>query len=260
MVYEVIKGVLLPFLGTVLGSLCVFLMKDEVAFAIESILCGFAGGVMIAASVWSLLLPSLNYSSEMGAFACVPTIIGFVIGVLLVWSLDLLVERILQSKTLITGSQSIARSSVITVTAISVHNIPEGMAVGIVYAGIAFGNMDTSAELAFALAFGIALQNFPEGAIVSMPLRSKGMSKQRSFGIGVISGIVELLGSLVTLLIAGYVISVMPYMLALAAGAMMYVVAVELLPQMMSQGRNFMGVMAFTFGFCVMMAMDTALG
>lgn len=256
MIYEVIKGVTLPFLGTVLGALCVFFMKGSVNLTLEKILCGFAAGVMSAASVWSLLLPSLDYSSDIKYFGFVPTVIGFMLGVFFVLLLDIFVDNILLKRQNLAGK----KNSVILVTAISVHNLPEGMAVGIVYAGIAFGNTDMSLAFALALAGGIALQNFPEGAIVSMPLKAKGMSKIKAFGYGVISGIVELVGAVVTVFIAGYVIAIMPYMLAFAAGAMMYVVAMELLPEMSQGKRSYAGVTAFAVGFCIMMALDTALG
>ena len=259
MIYEVLKGVTLPFLGTVSGALCVFFMKDRVNLTLERILCGFAAGVMCAASVWSLLLPSLEYSSDMKYFAFVPTVIGFMLGVFFVLLLDIIVDNILM-KSQYPAGKSGRKNSIILITAISVHNLPEGMAVGIVYAGIAFGHTDMSLSAALALAAGIALQNFPEGAIVSMPLKAKGKSKIKAFGYGVISGIVELIGAVFTLFVAGYVVAIMPYMLAFAAGAMMYVVAMELLPEMSRGSRSYLGVIAFAVGFCVMMALDTALG
>ena len=259
MIYEVIKGVSLPFLGTVLGSLCVFFMKDKVNPTLEKVLCGFAAGVMCAASVWSLLLPSLEYSSNIKYFGFVPTVIGFMLGVLFVIVLDVLVDSVL-AKSQYPAAKSYKKDSIILIIAISVHNLPEGMAVGIVYAGIAFGSADMSLAFALALSAGIALQNFPEGAIVSMPLKARGKSKFKAFLYGVISGIVELLGAIVTLFVASYAVVVMPYMLAFAAGAMMYVVAVELLPEMSGHVRSYAGVIAFAVGFCVMMALDTALG
>lgn len=259
MIYEVIKGVSLPFLGTVLGSLCVFFMKDRVNPTLEKVLCGFAAGVMCAASVWSLLLPSLEYSSNIKYFAFVPTVIGFMLGVFFVIVLDVLVDSVL-AKSQYPAAKHYKKDSIILIIAISVHNLPEGMAVGIVYAGIAFGSTDMSPAFALALSVGIALQNFPEGAIVSMPLKARGKSKLKAFSYGVISGVVELLGAIVTLFVASYAVVVMPYMLAFAAGAMMYVVAVELLPEMSGGERSYAGVIAFAVGFCVMMALDTALG
>ena len=260
MIYEVVKGVGLPFLGTLLGSLCVFLMRDRIDPTVEKALGGFAAGVMIAASVWSLLIPSLEYSSDKGRLAFVPTILGFMLGVFFVLFLDVWVDRVLCKNSDLQVVNTGAKNSAIMVTAISVHNLPEGMAVGIVYASIAFGGADMSFDFALALALGIAIQNFPEGAIVSMPLKAKGMSRLKAFGFGVISGVVELLGALLTLFVASYVICIMPYMLAFAAGAMMYVVAVELLPEMSRGSRSYVGVIAFALGFCLMMAMDTALG
>lgn len=252
MIYEVIKGVSLPFVGTLLGAMCVFFVKEKAENALEKSLCGFAAGIMTAASVFSLLIPSLEYSQEGKTLAFVPAVSGFMVGMLFVLALDVCIDTMIPKRS--------DKDNFILMAAVSIHNLPEGMAVGIVYAGIISGSSQMSFEFALALAFGIALQNFPEGAIVSMPLAANKMSRSRAFAFGVLSGVAELLGAIATLFFAGYVVSIMPYMLSFAAGAMMYVVAHELLPKSVKGGGSYLGVLFFAAGFCLMMAMDTALG
>jgi ZIP family zinc transporter len=256
MIYEVIKGLSLPFVGTLVGVLCVIFVKKEAGKKIQSTLCGFAAGVMTAASVWSLLLPSLDYTRDFGIFCFLPAVIGFMAGTFFVLILDKLTEKLVfKEKT--AKNYSEIKQSMILMIAVSVHNLPEGMAVGIVYAEFLAGRAGVSAASALALAAGIALQNFPEGAIVSMPMKALGMSRIKAFAFGVISAAVELLGAVLSLVAAGMLVGMMPYMLAFAAGAMMYAVASELLPEVKRQRQNSPGVLAFAVGFCVMMSLDT---
>jgi len=255
MIYEVIKGVSLPFLGTVLGSLCVFFMKDKVNPTLEKVLCGFAAGVMCAASVWSLLLPSLEYSSNIKYFGFVPTVIGFMLGVFFVIVLDVLVDSVL-AKSQYPAAKSYKKDSIILIIAISVHNLPEGMAVGVVLAGLMQGAGTVSFSDAFALSLGIAIQNFPEGAIISLPKRNEGRLK--AFTAGTLSGVVEPIGAGLTLLLVSHVTAFLPYLLAFAAGAMIYVVAEELIPE--AHDELGMGTIGATTGFAMMMLLDMALG
>ena len=256
MIYEVIKGLSLPFIGTLIGVLCVLFVKNNLSEAVQGSLCGFAAGVMTAASVWSLLLPSLEYTEDLGALCFAPAAVGFMVGIFFVMILDKITESVLFARAGEAGNDKKRRGVMLSV-AVCVHNIPEGMAVGIVYAELLAGGLGVSAASALALAFGIALQNIPEGAIISVPLKAQGESSLKALAIGVISAAVELLGALVTVAVAGKLLIIMPYALAFAAGAMMYVVASELLPEAKRQGQSSVGVFAFAVGFCVMMALDT---
>ena len=257
---EIWIGLLIPFAGTALGSACVFLMKKQMGDKVQRALTGFASGVMIAASIWSLLIPAMEQTENMGKWAFLPAFIGFWAGILFLLLLDTIIPHLHMNTDKAEGPRSKLKKTTMMVLAVTLHNIPEGMAVGVVYAGFAAGNASISAGAAFALALGIAIQNFPEGAIISMPLSAEGRSKGRAFLAGVLSGAVEPVGALLTILAAGLVIPAMPYLLSFAAGAMMYVVVEELIPEMSAGEHSNIGVVMFAFGFTVMMALDVALG
>lgn len=257
---EVCKGILLPFLGTALGSFCVFFMKRGMSSLVQRALSGFAAGVMVAASVWSLLIPAMEQSEALGRLAFAPAFFGFWLGILFLLFLDHVIPHLHMNSTEAEGPKSNLQKTTMLVLAVTLHNLPEGMAVGVVYAGWLAGNSGITSTAALALALGIAIQNFPEGAIISMPLRSEGMSKGRSFFYGVLSGAVEPLGALLTVLAASHVIPLMPYLLSFAAGAMMYVVVEELIPEMAEGEHTNVGTILFAVGFTIMMALDVALG
>ncbi|MCD8189845.1 MAG: ZIP family metal transporter [Clostridiales bacterium] len=260
MTIKVAYGLLLPLLGTTLGSACVFLMKDAVRDSVQRGLTGFASGVMVAASIWSLLIPALEQAEAMGTWSFVPAAVGFWAGVLFLLLLDHITPHLHRNSTDPEGPKSHLKNNTMLLLAVTLHNLPEGMAVGVVYAGFLAGNVQISAAGALALSLGIAIQNFPEGAIISVPLTAGGMSKSRAFFSGVLSGLVEPLGAAATLLAAGLVLPALPYLLSFAAGAMLYVVVEELIPEM-SQGKHSnVGALAFAAGFTLMMALDVALG
>ena len=253
------EGILIPFLGTSLGAAMVFFLKKQISTGVQKALTGFAAGVMVAASFWSLLQPALEGSAAMGILAFIPASIGFLVGMGFLLALDMLTPHMHMDKQN-EGPKSRIKRTTKLILAVTLHNIPEGMAVGVVYAGFLIGEAGITAAGALALALGIAIQNFPEGAIVSMPLLAEGMPRQKTFWMGVLSGAVEPLAAVVTLLAAGLVSPVMPYFLAFAAGAMMYVVVEELIPEM-SEGRHSnVGTIAFSLGFVVMMILDVTLG
>ncbi len=253
-------GVLIPFIGTSLGAACVFFMKKTLSDTVQRLLTGFAAGVMVAASVWSLLIPSIEQSQAMGRLAFLPAFIGFWVGVLFLLTLDHVIPHIHVKSGQVEGPQSRLQRTTMMVLAVTLHNIPEGMAVGVVYAGYLSGSAHITAAGALALSLGIAIQNFPEGAIISMPLRAEGMGKGRSFLSGVLSGVVEPIGAALTIMAAQHVIPALPYLLSFAAGAMLYVVVEELIPEM-SQGRHSnIGTVFFAVGFSIMMMLDVALG
>ena len=257
---KAVYGILIPFLGTSLGSALVFFMRDGLSDKVQRALTGFASGVMVAASVWSLLIPSIEQSSAMGQWAFAPAAVGFWVGILFLLLLDHVIPHLHRSSNDCEGPHSRLQRTTMMVLAVTLHNIPEGMAVGVVYAGYLAGNAQISAAGALALALGIAIQNLPEGAIISMPLRAEGMSKGRAFVSGVLSGIVEPMGAALTILAATAIVPALPYLLSFAAGAMLYVVVEELIPEM-SQGRHSnIGVLCFALGFSVMMVLDVALG
>lgn len=249
-----IIGLLIPFIGTSLGAACVFFMRKELSLNIQKALTGFAAGVMIAASVWSLLIPSLEQSNTF-----VATVIGFWLGILFLLVLDHTVPHMHLDHSQ-EGPRSHLSNTIKLVLAVTIHNIPEGMAVGVVYASYLSGNNTITAMTALALSLGIAIQNFPEGAIVSMPLRSSGVTKFKSFIYGVLSGIVEPIGGFITILISKYVLVILPYLLSFAAGAMIYVVVEELIPEMSQGEHSHLGVLMFSVGFSLMMVLDVALG
>lgn len=257
---ETFLGILIPFLGTTLGSSCVFFMKNTFSDLIQRSLAGFAAGVMVAASIWSLLILAIEQSESMGKLSFLPAFIGFWSGVLFLLLLDRLIPHLHVGSEQAEGPKSKLGRTTMMMLAVTLHNIPEGMAVGVVYAGFLSGNTQITAASALALSLGIAIQNFPEGAIISMPLRAEGEKKSKAFLGGVISGVVEPIGAVLTIVAAQFVIPALPYLLSFAAGAMLYVVVEELIPEM-SQGRHSnLGTVFFAVGFSVMMALDVALG
>lgn len=257
---QVILGLLIPFLGTSLGAACVFFMKRELRRSIQRALTGFAAGVMTAASVWSLLVPAMDMADGMGKLAFLPAAIGFWCGILFLLLLDSLIPHLHMNAEKAEGLPSKLARTTMMVLAVTLHNIPEGMAVGIVYVGFLSGTENMTAGGALALALGIAIQNFPEGAIISMPLHAEGKSKGRAFADGVLSGAVEPVGAVLTILFAGLFLPVMPYLLSFAAGAMIYVVVEELIPEMSEGEHSNIGVLMFSVGFTLMMILDVALG
>ncbi len=253
-------GILIPFLGTSLGAACVFFMKKALSDLVQRALAGFAAGVMTAASVWSLLIPAMEQSVSLGRLAFVPAVAGFWIGILFLFSLDHLIPHLHVGSEEAEGPRTKLGRTTMMVLAVTLHNIPEGMAVGVMYAGVLSGGTEITAAGALALSLGIAIQNFPEGAIISMPLRAEGESKLRAFTGGVLSGVVEPAGAVLTVLAARHIIPFLPYLLSFAAGAMLYVVVEELIPEM-SQGKHSnVGTLLFACGFSVMMVLDVALG
>lgn len=257
---EIFYGIAIPFLGTALGAACVFFMKKALSDRVQRALTGFAAGVMVAASVWSLLIPAMEQSAGMGKWAFVPATVGFWIGILFLLLLDHIIPHLHQNSTQAEGPKSQLERTTMMVLAVTLHNIPEGMAVGVVYAGYRSGSAQITAAGALALSLGIAIQNFPEGAIISMPLRAEGMSKGRAFLGGVLSGIVEPIGAVLTILAAGLIVPALPYLLSFAAGAMLYVVVEELIPEMSEGVHSDIGTVFFAVGFSVMMVLDVALG
>lgn len=237
---SVLIGILIPFVGTIIGSALVFIMKDKLNKKIEIIIYGFAAGVMMAALIWSLLIPAINQSNV------IPPVIGLSIGVLTFYLIDLLMDK----------KKKVNNRMNNLMVAVTLHNIPEGMAVGVAFASYLVGGLRLAA--CYALAIGIAIQNFPEGSVVSFPLLKKGYSKKKAFLYGFISAVFELLGTIVTLIFTNFVITILPYMLSIAAGAMMYVVVVELLPE--SNDKSRLNVIGFLIGFIVMMVLDVLLG
>lgn len=255
-----IIGITLPFVGTALGSACVFLMRKQMAARLQKTLTGFAAGIMVAASVWSLLIPSIEMTGKEGFQSIIPAITGFIIGIVFLLVLDEVIPHQHIESNLNEGPQShLSRTSKL-VFAVTLHNIPEGMAVGVALAAALENNAYMSMAAAIALSLGIAIQNFPEGAIVSMPLHSAGNSRVRSFVIGVLSGVVEPIGAIVTILLASQVVPVLPYLLSFAAGAMMYVVVEELIPETQEGRHSNMGTVGFAIGFILMMSLDVLLG
>lgn len=256
---EVIRGILIPFLGTTLGASCVLFMKKMMNKMVQRALTGFAAGIMVSASVWSLLIPSMDYAAEMGKFAFVPAVVGFWIGILFLLAMDHIIPHLHMDTDKAEGPKSKLKKTTMLVFTVTLHNIPEGMAVGVVYAGYLAGNMQISAMGALALAIGIAIQNFPEGAIISMPLKAEGTSKGKAFLYGVLSGVVEPIGAVLTVVASGFIIPVLPYFLSFAAGAMMYVVIEELIPEMSHGDHSNIGTVMFAVGFTLMMILDVAL-
>lgn len=253
-------GILLPFLGTILGAGCVFFLKGSLGVQVQRALTGFAAGVMVSASVWSLLIPAMEQGADMGKGAVIPAAVGFWLGILFLLILDRLIPHLHRNTEQPEGVKSGFGRTTMMLLAVTLHNIPEGMAVGVVYAGFLTGNGEITAAGALALSLGIAIQNFPEGAIISMPLRAEGMKKGQAFLSGVLSGIVEPLGAVLTILAAQFVVPALPYLLSFAAGAMIYVVVEELIPEMSAGKHSNIGTVSFALGFSVMMVLDVVLG
>ena len=257
---ETIFGLLIPFAGTTAGAACVFFMRRALRTGVQRALTGFAAGVMTAASVWSLLIPTLEQSAALGRLSFLPAFAGFWAGILFLLLLDRVVPHLHRSVNQTEGPRSKLARTTMMMLAVTLHNIPEGMAVGVVYAGFRSGSPLITAGGALALALGIAIQNFPEGAIISMPLRAEGLDRGRAFACGVLSGAVEPIFGALTVIAAGLVVPAMPYLLSFAAGAMLYVVVEELIPEMSAGQHSNIGVVLFAAGFTVMMALDVALG
>ena len=254
-------GVWLPFLGTALGAACVFLLRDGLSERVNRALLGFASGVMVAASVWSLLIPAMDQCEAMGRWAFAPAAGGFLLGIAFLLLLDRIIPHLHVDCDEPEGPRCSLGRSAMMVLAVTLHNIPEGMAVGVMYAGLRMGGVSLSAAGAFALSLGIAIQTFPEGAIISLPLHSGGgMSRARAFAMGALSGIVEPVAALVTILLADVLTPVLPVLLSFAAGAMLYVVVEELIPESAAGHHSNIGTIGFAIGFALMMALDVALG
>jgi len=257
---SVIVGILVPFLGTSFGSAGVFFMRKEMKEMLQRVLTGFAAGVMVAASVWSLIIPSIEQSEFMGRFAFTPAVVGFWIGILFLLFLDKAVPHLHMRSDEQEGPHMGLKNTTMLLLAVAIHNIPEGMAVGVVYAGLLMDDAAVTVSGAMALSLGIAIQNFPEGAIISMPLHAEGLSKGKSFFYGVLSGAVEPLGAVLVLLASWLLVPALPYFLSFAAGAMIYVVVEELIPEMSEGDHSNLGTLTFAAGFTVMMILDVALG
>ncbi|MCI8326213.1 MAG: ZIP family metal transporter [Lachnospiraceae bacterium] len=257
---EVLIGIFIPFLGTTMGAACVFFLKKEMPSLLQKMLLGFASGVMVAASVWSLLIPAIDMSERFQRFAFFPAAVGFAFGILFLYGMDRLIPHLHINSDVPEGKASSLKKTTMMVLAVTLHNIPEGMAVGVVFSGVLAGEGKITLAAAVTLAIGIAIQNFPEGAIVSMPLLAEGKSKKRAFLYGMISGIVEPIGALLTLLLTGIISPLLPYLLAFAAGAMIYVVVEELLPEASQGEHTNVATLGFAVGFLIMMVLDVALG
>lgn len=262
MTLEIISAISLPFIGTVIGSACVFFMKGQMSQNIQRALMGFAAGVMVAASIWSLIIPAMNQSEHMGKLAFLPAFIGVWAGMLFLLLLDHIIPHLHLNSDCPEGTNCGCHlgKSTMMVLAVALHNLPEGMAVGAVIAGWMTGNESVSVTAALTLSLGIAIQNLPEGAIISMPLKSSGMNKGKAFGYGALSGIVEPVGAILTILLANIMVPVLPYLLSFAAGAMLYVVVEELIPEMSEGKHSNIGTIFFAVGFTLMMMLDVALG
>lgn len=260
MLPEIFSTISLPFLGTAVGAAGVFFLKGQMSRTLQRILTGFAAGVMVAASIWSLIIPAMDQSAHMDKLAFLPAFIGVWAGFLFLLLLDKLIPHLHLNSDCPEGKDCGLGKSTMMVFAVALHNLPEGMAVGVVIAGWLTGHESISAAAALTLALGIALQNLPEGAIISMPLKSNGMKKSKAFGYGVLSGIVEPLGAILTILLANRIVPLLPYLLSFAAGAMLYVVVEELIPEMSEGEHSNIGTIFFAVGFTLMMMLDVALG
>lgn len=257
---QLFLGLLIPFLGTTLGAATVFLMKNKMNATVEKLLLGFASGVMIAASVWSLLIPSIDMAESQNIISWIPASVGFLLGILFLLVLDSIVPHLHLHSDKPEGIKAKIKKTTMLVFAVTLHNIPEGMAVGVTFAGALIGNAGITMAGAFALAIGIAIQNFPEGAIISMPLKSEGTSKFKAFIYGTLSGIVEPIGAIITILLTNAVVPILPYLLSFAAGAMIYVVVEELIPEAQTGEHSNIATIGVAIGFVIMMILDVALG
>lgn len=250
---------LIPFLGTTLGAAMVFFMKRQMNLRLQKLLLGFASGVMIAASVWSLLIPAIEMAEEQGGNVWLPAAAGFLLGMGFLLLLDSIVPHIHLDNEKPEGVKAELQKSTMLVLAVTLHNLPEGMAVGVALAGAMLGNTGITLTGAIVLAIGIAIQNFPEGAIISMPLRNAGATRLKAFWYGMLSGVVEPVGALITLALAEQVVVILPYLLAFAAGAMIYVVVEELIPEAQTGDHSNIGTIGVALGFVLMMILDVAL-
>lgn len=256
----VFLGLMLPFAGTAAGAACVLFMRNALNPLVEKVLLGFASGVMVAASVWSLLIPAIDMSGGYGRLAFIPSAVGLTAGIAFLYGLDKLIPHLHLDGNEPEGIKSGLTKSTMLALAVTLHNIPEGMAVGVVFAGVLSGSHEIAMTAAYALAAGIAIQNFPEGAIISMPMKSNGAGKKKAFIYGVLSGIVEPIGAFFTLLITGAIEKALPFLLAFAAGAMLFVVVEELIPEAAADGASDGATLGFAAGFLIMMILDVALG
>lgn len=253
-------GILIPFIGTTAGAACVFVMGNRLKPLVQKTLVGFAAGVMVAASVWSLLIPSMDMVEDMGKFSFIPAAVGFLLGIFFLLILDKAIPHLHMDHDEPEGPKSSLSKTHMLLLAVTLHNIPEGMAVGVVFAGVLAENTGIAMAGAIALSVGIAIQNFPEGAIISMPLRGEGVSKGKCFLYGTLSGVVEPMAALITIVLASYIEPVLPYLLSFAAGAMLYVVVEELIPESAEGEHSNIGTIGFAVGFVIMMILDVALG
>lgn len=253
-------GLLIPFLGTTLGAAMVFFMKKEINIKVKKLLLGFAAGVMISASIWSLLIPAIDMTEEQGKIGWIPASIGFIIGILFLLLLDNLIPHLHIEGNKTEGIKVKFKKTTMMLLAVILHNIPEGMTIGVVYAGVLAQNAGITLAGAVALSLGIAIQNFPEGAIISMPLKSEGVSKTKAFLYGTLSGIVEPVAALITILLTNAVLPILPYLLSFAAGAMIYVVVEELIPDAHAGEHSNIGTIGVAIGFVIMMILDISLG
>ena len=256
---NIIIGIMIPFLGTVLGASCVYLLKDKLNNRLEKFLLGFASGVMIAASIWSLLIPAIDLAKESMQISWLPASIGFLLGVAFLLILDSLIPHLHKDSEIQEGPKSNLKKTTMLILAVTLHNIPEGLAVGVVFAGLLAGNNIITLSGALALSIGIALQNFPEGAIISMPLKTEGLSKNKSFLYGVLSGIVEPIAAFLAIILASLVTPILPYFLSFAAGTMIYVVVEELIPDSHTGTHSNLSIVGVALGFVLMMILDIAL-
>lgn len=256
---NVLIGVMIPFIGTAAGAGCVFFLKNEMKPLLQKALLGFASGVMVAASVWSLLIPAMDMAVDMGKFSVIPAAVGFILGMIFLLIMDELVPHLHLDHEEPEGPKCGLGKSLMLVLAVTLHNIPEGMAVGVVFAGMLSENAGISLMAAFALSIGIAIQNFPEGAIISMPLKATLKSRRKSFLYGAASGIVEPIAAIVTIFMASYIEPILPYLLAFAAGSMIYVVVEELIPESAEGEHSNIGTIGFAAGFVLMMVLDVVL-
>ena len=253
-------GLAIPFIGTTLGAAMVFFMKNKMNQNVEKILLGFASGVMIAASVWSLLIPSIELAKNQSIPGWAPAAIGFMLGILFLLVLDSIIPHLHLHDDKPEGIKAKLKKTTMLIFAVTLHNIPEGTAVGVTFAGALIGNAGITMAGAFALAIGIAIQNFPEGAIISMPLKSEGISKPKAFLYGTLSGVVEPIGAIITILLTNIIQIILPYLLSFAAGAMIYVVVEELIPEAQEGQHSNLATIGVAIGFVIMMILDVALG
>lgn len=256
---NILIGIMLPFFGTILGASCVYLLKDKLNNRLEKFLLGFASGVMIAASIWSLLIPAIDLAKESIKISWLPASIGFLLGIAFLLTLDYLIPHLHKDSKIQEGPKANLKKTTMLILAVTLHNIPEGLAVGVVFAGLLAGNNIITLSGALALSIGIALQNFPEGAIISMPLKTEGLSKNKSFLYGVLSGIVEPIAAFLAIILASLVTPILPYFLSFAAGTMIYVVVEELIPDSHTGTHSNLSIVGVALGFVLMMILDIAL-